>query len=133
MAKSRDDHQSTVELAAELFAQLGYDGCRDLREQMRLRMAAHRQMVAAEREANGMTRPRSQRRLTKSAQAAQLIGGCSESSLDRSKAIEKWAPHLLPAVAAGDVSLWAAYKQATQLRDQASIRQAQERSSADAS
>lgn len=125
MSHCRDDHQLTVELAAELFAELGYDGCRNLREQIRLRMAAHRQMVAAEREASGMTRPRSKRRATTAARVAQLTGGCSESSVQRSDAIEKWAPHLLPAVMAGDLSVWAAYQQAIRLRDLAALREVQ--------
>ena len=125
MTKTRGDHQLTVELAEELFAQLGYDGCRDLREQIRLRMAAHRQMVAAERETAGMARPRSQRRATTAARAAQLTDGGSESSVQRAGAIEKYAPHLLPAVMAGDLSLWAAYQQAIRLRDLAALRQVQ--------
>lgn len=123
MAHSAGDRQLTVELAAQLFADLGYDGCRELREAIRLRMAEHRQMVAAEREAAGLARPRSRRRATPQAAAAAIMQ-ISESSMERCKAVERWAPHLLPAVAAGEVSTWAAYQQAVRLRDQAALQQA---------
>jgi len=124
MAHSAGDRRLTVELAAQLFADLGYDGCRELREAIRLRMAEHRQMVAAEREAAGLARPRSRRGATSAAQAAHLTGGCSEAGVTRSKAIKRWAPHLVPAIMAGEISTWAAYQQAIRLRDQAAMQQA---------
>ena len=108
------------ELAAELWAQLGYEGCRDLREALRHCMADHRAAIADERRAAGLTRPRSARKPTTAARAAEIAGG-SEASTSRAKVVEQWTPHLVAEVMAGNLSVWAAYKQAIKVRDSAAI------------
>jgi hypothetical protein len=109
------------DLAAELWAQLGYEGCHDLREALRHCMAAHRAAIAEERRAAGLTRPRATRKPTKAAQAAEGAGS-SEASTNRCSLVDQWTPHLLPEVAAGKLSVWAAYKQAVKSRDAATLR-----------
>ena len=117
------DHQLTV-TAEALFAELGYDGCRDLREALRVRMAEHRQAVADERRAAGLSRPRSDRQPTKSELSAAVAGGTSEATVRRMAVVKRWAPHLVPDVLDGTVSVWAAYRQALAIRDSAAVQQA---------
>jgi hypothetical protein len=114
--------QLTVTVEA-LFAELGYDGCRQLREALRLRMAEHRQSIADERRAAGLSRPRSARKATRDGDTAQLMGPgfVSETGIQRSKAVEKWAPHLVQEMLAGNLTTWAAYQQAIWIRDQAAL------------
>jgi hypothetical protein len=123
MTASGSDRQLTVK-AEHLFAELGYDGCRELREALRMRMAAHRRMVSEERRAVGLVRPRSARKPTTAGKASQALGKgfASETGIQRSKAVQRWAPHLLPEVLAGNLTTWAAYSEAIRLRDQAAVR-----------
>ncbi len=109
------------DLASELWAQLGYEGCRDLREALRHCMADHRAAIAEERRAAGLTRPRATRNPTLSAQCS-AIAGSSETSANRVKAVERWAPHLIPDLIAGQISAWAAYQEAVKARDSAALR-----------
>lgn len=109
------------DLAAELWAQLGYEGCRDLREALRHCMADHRAAIAEERRAAGLTRPRATRNPTISAQCA-AIAGSSETSANRAAAVNQWAPHLVPEVMAGTLTVWAAYQEAVKARDAAAVR-----------
>jgi hypothetical protein len=109
------------DLAAELWAQLGYEGCRDLREALRHCMADHRAAIAEERRAAGLTRPRATRKPTIAARAAEAAGG-SEASVNRARAVEQWVPHLVPEVMAGTLTVWAAYQEAVKARDSATLR-----------
>lgn len=109
------------DLAAELWAQLGYEGCRDLREALRHCMADHRAAIAEERRAAGLTRPRATRKPTIAARAAEVAGG-SEASVNRARAVKQWVPHLVPEVMAGTLTVWAAYQEAVKARDAATLR-----------
>ena len=117
------DQGQTEALAADLWARLGYDGCRELREALRLRMAEHRATVAEARREAGLSRPRATRKPTTKQQAAAAMGAgfASESTMQRVAAIERHAPHLLPQVAAGELKVWAAYRKAIRTRDAAAI------------
>jgi hypothetical protein len=77
--------------------------------------------VADERRAAGLSRPRSARKPTLSGKTAQAMGPgfASETGITRSRAVQKWAPHLVPEVLAGKLTTWAAYQQALRIRDQA--------------
>ena len=109
------------DLAAELWAQLGYEGCRDLREALRHCMADHRAAIAEERRAAGLTRPRATRKPTRTAQVAE-VAGSSEASVNRARVVQQWMPHLLDEVMAGRLSVWAAYQEAIKARDAATLR-----------
>jgi len=105
------DQAEAAGVAADLWHAHGYDGCQAIRAALTSRMAEHRATVAEERRSSGLSRPRSSRRMTRSAKAALAIG-CSESILDRMRVVELWAPDLIPLVRAGQLRAWAAYKEA---------------------
>ena len=109
------------DLAAELWAQLGYEGCRDLREALRHCMADHRAAIAEERRAAGLTRPRATRKPTRTAQVAE-VAGSSEASVNRARVVQQWMPHLLDEVTAGRLTVWAANQEAIKARDAATLR-----------
>ena len=114
-----------ADLAADLWAQLGYEGCKELREALRVRMAEHRAAVASARSEAGVSRPRSARKPTKDAEAAafasRMVGGVSETMTYRMKVVQRFRPDLLPAITAGTVKLWPAYQQALKERDRLAV------------
>ena len=117
------DEERLAELTADLWAGLGYEGCRQLREALRIRMAEHRAVAAAARRDAGLSRPRSTRKPSLAQQAAVLSGG-SETGVGRAKAGERYAPHLVPSVMGGTMNLWPAYREAMRIRDAAAMEQA---------
>lgn len=112
-------------LAADLWAQLGYEGCRELREALRVRMAEHRAAVTAARSEAGLSRPRAARKPTRNAETAaltsQLAGETSETMIYRLKVVERFRPDLLPPITAGTLKIWPAYRQALQERDRLAV------------
>ena len=120
---NRRSEMGADRLAADAWQELGYDGCRELIELLRERMAQQRAQVAQQRAANGLSRPRSARKPTTAAKVARALGPgfASESSMARMKVIRSHAPELVPEVAAGRMSTWAAYQQATRARDAAAL------------
>ncbi|MEB3165860.1 MAG: hypothetical protein VKO65_04245 [Cyanobacteriota bacterium] len=114
-----------VKLAGDLWRELGYDGCRELREALRLQMAQHREEVRQQRRAAGLARPRSRRQPTSAARAAArasaMVGRVSETYLQRTQVVQRYAPHLIEEVTAERMSMWAAYRQAIGIRDAAAV------------
>ncbi len=105
------NRRSTVEIAAELFRELGYDACRELREDLRLQMLEHRQQIKELqikelRIESGLVRSRGSRNPTSSQKAVKFV-----TSVTRDLFVKRKAPDLLQLVTAGKISLWAAYQQ----------------------
>lgn len=119
------DGERLAALAADLWADLGYDGCRELREVLRARMAEHRAAIAEARREAGLSRPRSTRKPTRSQQTAATMAamglGFSETSVQRIAAVRRYAPELEARVGAGSLSVWAAYREAVRIRDAAAL------------
>jgi hypothetical protein len=119
------ERQELDRITAQLWRDLGYDGCRKLREALRLRLAEHRQVVAEQRLADGSARPRSQRKPTTSRRTAEVasaaVGDVSETAIDRLHAVRKYAPHLYAQVSAGTLKVWPAYQEAIRARDAAAV------------
>jgi len=105
------DQAEAAGVAADLWHAHGYDGCQAIKAALTSRMAEHRATVAEERRSSGLSRPRSSRKMTRSAKAA-LLSDSSESSVNRLGVVLRLAPDLLPLVETRQLSVWAAYKEA---------------------
>jgi len=112
--------RSTSGMAGDLFRELGYQACRELREDLKLQMLEHRKQISELRIKSVLVRSRSSRNPTIGQKAAKLMGG-SERSITRDAFVRLRAPDLDFLVRAGEISLWAAYGQASLRRDMALV------------
>ncbi|EPD56380.1 hypothetical protein [Streptomyces sp. HGB0020] len=66
------------------------------------------------------TRPSADRRSRKSSEKSAAIAGTSGRQVEKAKTVRRYAPHLEPKVASGEMSLSAAYEEARRLAMEAS-------------
>lgn len=61
------------------------------------------------------TGPSADRRSRKSSEKAAALAGTSGRTVEKTKTVKRYAPHLLPKITAGEMSVSAAYEEARRL------------------
>ncbi|MET7914434.1 hypothetical protein ABZU45_00585 [Streptomyces avermitilis] len=61
------------------------------------------------------TQPSADRRSRKTSEKAAALAGTSGRTVEKAKTVKRYAPHLLPKITAGEMSVSAAYEEARRL------------------